>query len=129
MHSQKIKGLLQYYRNTDRNEKSHLITMLNKKLRLVEEPRSKLEDRFISMLTQGNRIDENLLKSTYTLYYVESAQLRYRLQDILNAQLSIMYRLKYCILLLKFNHELPFDMDPEFLCRFTETSSMSEDQF
>jgi len=42
------------------------------------------------------------------LYIIHSIQLKKELDNLINAQISIMYRLKYRMQLLKYKHHVPF---------------------
>jgi hypothetical protein len=48
------------------------------------------------------------MRITYLLYAINNIQIKKELDNIINAQIAIMYKLKYRLNLLEHKHHIPF---------------------
>ena len=104
----KLRYLALYYRNCQGDGKTHLVNLLNAKLTIGAFNESFLIPKFERVLNDSPAMDEGLLRITYLLFTISSIQLKKELDNVLNAQLALMYKVKYKLQLLAHRHDLPF---------------------
>lgn len=66
-----------------------------------------IADKLDQIFWEGE-IDYNLIRTTYLMQLMRSTQVKRNLDHVINAQIAIMYKLKYRLGLLKYKHEMPF---------------------
>lgn len=108
----KLRYLALYYRNCQSDSKTHLVNLLNAKLTIGTFNESFLVPKFEKVLNDFPSMDEGLLRITYLLFTISSIQLKKELDNVLNAQLALMYKVKFKLQLLSHRHNLPFEMTP-----------------
>ena len=68
-----------------------------------------IADKIDQIFWEGE-LDFNLLRTTYLMDFIRSIQVKKNIDHIFTAQLSIMYKIKYSLNLLKFKNDVPFEM-------------------
>jgi hypothetical protein len=84
-----------------------------------------IADKLDEIFWEGD-LDLNLLRTVYLLHLIRSVHLKKHLEHVLNAQISLMYRLKYRMKLLQYKDDLPFEMTEEFMSRFGDSNKMPQ---
>jgi hypothetical protein len=62
----------------------------------------------IDHIFKVGHLNSNMLQTVYILFLVNSIQVKTEIDNVLSAQISLMYGLKNRIKLLKYKHNVPF---------------------
>jgi hypothetical protein len=64
----------------------------------------------IDQIFKVGQLSSNMLQTVYILFLVNTIQVKTELDNVLCAQISLMYELKNRIKLLEYKHNVPFEM-------------------
>lgn len=104
----KLRYLSLYYRNCQSDSKTHLVNLLNAKLTIGAFNESILLPKFEKVLGDAPAMDEGVLRIAYLLLAISSIQLKKELDNVINGQVALMYKVKHRLQMLAHRHHLPF---------------------